>query len=291
VEDYLIRVIAKEAGVRALACVTTELARETARRHETKPTTSVVLARAMTGGALMGALLKVGHRLAMKLEGSGPLDKVIVESDAYGRLRGYAAPADIDLPQVQGKFNIVGALGRAGLLTVVRDLGLKELVDSVVPLQTSTVDGDLSYYLNQSEQVPSAIEIGVLADETGYVTVAGGFLLQALPPYREGVIQQMADRVQELPPIEDLLNEGKTPEDVLALLFTGMAYKFLEKRPLSFRCTCSWERSEKALMSLGRAEIEHLRDHEGEAVVDCHFCHERYTFDAAALDLILIGME
>ncbi len=290
-EDYLIRVIAKEVGVRGLACVTTELARETARRHETKPTTSVVLARAMTGGALLGALLKVGHRLAMKLEGNGPLDKVIVESDAYGRLRGYALPTDVDLPQVQGEFNVVGALGQAGLLTVVRDLRLKELVDSVVPLQTSTVDGDLSYYLNQSEQVPSAMEIGVLADPTGHIIVAGGFLIQALPPYKEGVIQQIVDRVQELPPIEDLLRAGKTPEEVLDLLFAGIEYKFLEKRPLSFRCTCSWERSEQALISLGREELEHLRDHEGEVVVDCHFCHERYVFDAEALGLILVGLE
>jgi molecular chaperone Hsp33 len=290
VKDYLVRVIAKEAGVRGLACVTTNLCNEIAARHEAAPTAAVCLARGLTGGALMGALLKVGQRLAMKVEGDGPLGKIMVEADAYGRLRGYVGDKTLNLPLIAGEHNVVGAVGQFGFLTLVRDLKLKEMVDSVVPLQTATVDADLTFYLNQSEQVPSAVEIGVLADANGTIQTAAGFLIQALPPYEEATIQQVIGRIRNMPSIEQLLREGSGPEDLLALLFTGLAYEVLEERPLSFRCTCNLERSEKALINLGREGLANLLETEGEAVVDCHFCGERYHFDADDLALILAGM-
>lgn len=290
-KDYLVRVIAKEAGVRGLACTTTHLANEIAARHQAAPTAAVCLARGLTGGALMGALLKVGQRLALKVEGDGPLGKILVEADAYGRLRGYVGDKTLNLPLVAGQHNIVGAVGQFGFLTVVKDVKLPQLVDSVVPLQTATVDADLTFYLNQSEQVPSAVEIGVLADADGTITAAAGFLIQALPPYEEEVIQRIIGRIQNIPPIEDLLREGSGPEDLLALLFTGLAYEVLEERPLSFRCSCNRERSEQALINLGRDGLANLLETEREAVVDCHFCGQQYHFDADELALILAGME
>lgn len=288
--DYLIRVIAKEAGMRGLACVTTDLSTEAAQRHGAAPTAAAALARGLTGGALMGALLKVGQRVALKLEGSGPLEKLLVESDAYGRLRGYVGNPDLNLPTVNGQHNIGGAVGDIGKLTVVRDLKLPEPVESVVPLQTGSVDADLTFFLNQSEQVLSAVEIGVLTDEEGHIISSAGFLLQALPPYEEKTIRQMIERVQELPHIEKLLAEGERPEDLLALIFTGVAYEVLEKRELRYECTCSQERSEKALINLGKEGLKNLLETEGEAVVNCHFCGESYVFDAADLEMILAGM-
>jgi molecular chaperone Hsp33 len=290
VEDYLIRVIAKSAGVRGLACVTTQLANDAARRHGAAPTAAAALARGLTGGALMGALLKVGQRIAIKMEGGGPLEKVLVESDAYGRLRGYVGNPQLNLPVINGQHNVGGAVGDIGFLTVVRDLKLKEPVESVVPLQTGTVDADLTFFLNQSEQVLSAVEIGVLTDETGQITAAAGYLLQALPPYEEKTVQQLIDRVRSLPPIEKLLQEGDLPEDLLALNFTGMAYEVLEKRPLHYQCNCSQERSEQALINLGRVGLEELLATEGEAVVNCHFCGQSYLFDADDLAMILAGI-
>ena len=284
------RVIAKEAGVRGLACVITNLSNEIAARHGAAPTAAVALARGLMGGALMGALLKVGQRLAMKLEGDGPLGKILVEADAYGRLRGYVGDKTLNLPLVAGQHNIVSAVGQFGFLTIVKDVKLPHLVDSVVPLQTATVDADLTFYLNQSEQIPSAVEIGVLADADGTITAAAGFLIQALPPYEEATIQRIISRIQNMPPIEQLLGEGFMPEDLLALLFTGLAYEVLEKRPLSFRCTCSPERSEQALINLGREELANLLETEGEAEVDCHFCGNQYLFNAEDLELILVGM-
>jgi len=290
-EDYLIRIMAKETGVRGLACVTTGLANEAAERHGTTSTTTAVLERALTSGILLGALLKVGQRIAVRFEANGPVGKALVEADAYGRVSGYLVNPQVDLPLVADRPNIVDALGEIGLLTVVKDLKLKELAEGVVPLQTSTFDGDLTYYLNQSEQTPSLVVMGEVLDENGRLQSAGGVLIQAMPPNDIGIIRQFIERMQELPPLEALFAEGKTPEEILALLFAGIEYTELEKRPLRFQCTCSRERSEKALINLGRADLQNLLETEGEAVVDCHFCHERYTFDEEDLRLILVGMD
>lgn len=290
-KDYLVRIIAREVGVRGLVCVITNLVNEICQKHGTAPTATAYLGRALTGGALMGALLKVQQRVAVKLEGTGPLQKAIVESDSYGRLRGYVAVPDLDLPLKQGRQDMTTAIGRAGLLTVVRDLRLKELAEGVVPLETGEVDTDLMAYFDQSEQIPTAVSIGLAMNEDGTVAVAGGLLIQALPPHDDQIVARLKERIPELPPIEELLGSGQTPEDVLALLFEGIEYEVLEKRPLRFQCDCSRERSEKALITLGREEIEQLLANEGQAVVDCHFCHERYVFDAVELELILEEME
>jgi molecular chaperone Hsp33 len=290
-EDYLVRIIARETGVRGLACVTTNLVNQICQKHGTAPTATAFLGRALTGGALLGALLKVQQRVAIKLEGTGPLQKAIVESDSYGRLRGYVAVPDLDLPLKQGRPDVEAAIGRAGLLTVVRDLRLKELAEGVVPLETGEVDTDLIAYFDQSEQIPTAVSIGLIMNDDGTVAVAGGLLVQALPPHDDHIVARLQERIPELPPIEELLHSGQTPEDVLALLFEGIEYEVLEERPLRFQCDCSRERSEKALIALGREELEHLLASEGQAVVDCHFCHERYVFDAVELELILEEMD
>lgn len=290
-EDYLVRIIAKEAGIRGLACVTTRLVNTICSRHQTSATATAVLGRALTGAALMGALLKVRQRVAIKLEGTGPLQKVIVESDSNGRIRGYAGVPNVELPLKNGRPDITGAIGRAGLLTVVQDLRLKELAESVTPLKTGETDSDLTDYLNYSAQIPSAVSIGLQLEDGGKAAVAGGLLIQAVPPYDEHIVPHLADRIQELPPVDDLLLSGKKPEDVLAILLAGNSYELLEKRRLIFHCSCSRLRSEQALISLGREDLATLLDNEGEAVVDCHFCHERYIFDAAELALILEELE
>jgi molecular chaperone Hsp33 len=289
-EDYLVRIIAKDTGLRGLACVTTTLANEAAERHETTPTTTTVLERALTSGVLTGALLKVGQRVAVKFEANGPVGKAIAESDAYGKVRGYVVNPDVDLPLIDGKPNIVDALGEVGLLSVVKDVKLQELSEGVVPLQTSTFDGDLTYYLNHSEQTPSLVVIAEVLAENGRLQVSGGVLIQAMPPNDISIIRDFIERMQELPPLDALLAEGKTPEEILELLFAGIAYEELEKRPLRFQCTCSRERSEKALVNLGKTDLENLLETEGEAEVDCHFCHERYLFNEEDLRLILASM-
>lgn len=281
--DYIIRTIAKDAGVRAMACISTELSAEGARRHATQPTATVALGRALTGAALLGALLKVRHRLALKFEGSGPIQKMIVEADAYGKVRGYIANPAVD--SGTGLYDLQKAMGE-GILTVVKDVKMKDLMESVVPLVTSLIDEDLEFYLNQSEQIASAVQVGVVLGPEGGIAVAGGVLIQNLGDQKGETIHLLAERLQEMPPVAELLHSGQTPETILAQLFGDIPYEVLEKRPLVFKCECSRERSEGALRSLGREEVQQLFE-EGQAIVDCHFCHERYFFTRDDLELLL----
>lgn len=282
-EDYIIRIIAKEAGVRGMACVSTHLAAEGVRRHNTEPTATIALGRALTAAALMGTLLKVRHEIAIKFEGNGPLKKIIVEADAYGRVRGYLANPDVNSGTTL--YDLQKALGE-GVLTVVKDIKLQELVESMVPLVTSHIDEDLEFYLNQSEQTPSALQVGVVLDAEGRIAVAGGILIQNMGDHQHDTIHLLAERLQEMPPVAELLHSGQTPETLLANLLGDITYEVVEKRSLTFQCQCSRERSERALRTLGREEVQTLFD-EGEAVVDCHFCHERYLFTRDDLELIL----
>ena len=285
-EDHLVRALAREAGVRVIVAANTELALEAADRHGTLPMATIALAHALTGAALMGSLLKVRQRIAMKFEGSGPLQKILVESDNNGRIRGYVAQPMIDLPDLSPE-QIAAALGDTGLLTIVKDVLLPELVESTVPLGSGNIAAELTFFLNQSEQIPSLIDISHKVDEEGNLLAAGGLLIQALPPYESDIVHQLRNSTQELPPVADLLSSGKTPEEIVALLFGKMPYKLLEKRPLHFECGCSRARSEQALISLGAAEIQQIIDTEGETVVDCHFCHEQYAFSREELEDLL----
>jgi molecular chaperone Hsp33 len=290
-KDYLIRVIAKGAGVRGLFAMTTNLAREGAERHETQAASTVALAEGLTAVALMGALLKVQHRVAMKFEGNGPLQKLIVESDSYGKVRGYVGNPAVNLSQSGNNGKPVSPLGNVGLLTVVKDVKLKELNEGVIPIAGNSIGEELTYYLTQSEQIPSIAEIGVVADESGGIQIAGGLLIQALPPYEIEIVNKIRNRVQELPPVSDLLHAGQTPESISETLFAGFAYEILEKRDLIFKCTCSRERTEQALISLGRAELETFIVNEEDAIIDCHFCHKQYVFNPDDLEDILIELD
>lgn len=288
-EDYLVRAISKDAGVIALACITTQLANDGAQRHKTRPTAGAVLAQGLTAASLLGALLKVKQRVAVKLEGNGPIKKIVVESNAYGRIRGYVAVPDIDLPSQFGLPDIAGAVGNEGLVTVVKDLRGGGLYEGIVPLVDGSVDRDLLHYLHRSEQVQSLLDIDVLvehADPARQLQAAGGLLIQALPDVDEKRFKALALRFDELPPFAQELKNGFSPEQILADALVGIEYDILEKRPLSFSCSCSWERTEKALLTLGRTGLESLLA-DGEAVVDCHFCREQYVFGQEALETII----
>lgn len=291
--DYVLRIMAKDAGVRALFCTTKDLVQEGATRHQTLPTATAALGRGLTGVALLGALLKVRQRVALKFTGDGPLRKLLVESDAYGKVRGYVGESQVHLPIQVGSadpYDVGRALG-IGHLTVVKDLKLRDLYESVVPLATGQIDEDLELYLNQSEQIPTAVQVGTRLDQYDEVLAAGGLLIQNIAGYAETAIHPLAERVLDLPPLVDRLADGGTVEDFAAELFGGVQieYEILEKRPLVFKCGCSRERSGMALASLGRADIEALIA-EGQAVIDCHFCHEQYIFSVAELQELLTLM-
>ena len=289
--DYIVRVIAKGAGIRALATVTTDLVNEAARRHETSPVATAALGQAITGATLVGALLKVRQRVAIKFDGQGPLRKIVVESDAYGKVRGYVLSPDADVPLRDGQADIVRALGVKGILTVVRDVGLKELMEGVVLRGEAGLADDLERYLNQSDQTPSLIDIGVQQEGSGAAVMAGGLLLQLLPPYNLPVIDELRERLQELPPFTEMLQSGRPPEAILAEVLGDIEHEVLEHRPVRFQCYCSRQRTEKALLSLGPDEIRDIIETQGETVVDCHFCRESYPFSRADLEGLLAELD
>lgn len=290
-KDYMYLALATDDGVRGYAAATTHLVEEARQRHGASPTAAVALGRALTAAALMSGLLKVGQRVAIKWEGTGPLRKIVVEADAKGRVRGYVAEPEVELPLVDGDFDVPGAIGRAGLLTVVRDLLLVELAEGTVHLATSDISGDLTYFLEQSDQVPSALEVGVSLNPDGSVAAAGGILIQPLPPYDPAVIARLKERLQEMPPVTAMLAEGQKPEAILDEVFAGINHKLLSKYPLRFECDCSRERTESALVSLGREELQALLDSEGEAVVTCQFCRTEYVFSGEDLAALIATLE
>lgn len=289
--DYMHLAMASKDGVRGYAAATTGLVETARQRHNTSPTATVALGRALTGAVLMSGLLKVGQRVALKWEGTGPLRRIVVEADAKGRVRGYVAEPAVDLAMVQDEYDIPSAIGAAGLLTVVRDLRLPELATGVVHLVESNIDDDLVYFLEQSDQVPSALEIGVTLNEDGSVAHAGGILIQPLPPYDPVVIERLKERLQELPPIEAMLADGKKPEQILDEVFAGIAHTLLSKYPVRFECNCTREQTKALLVALGREELEEIIEQEGQAVVNCQFCHEEYIFEREELQDIIRAME
>jgi molecular chaperone Hsp33 len=291
VSDYLVRVITRSGTVRALACVTTGLVGEGCRRHGTRPTASAALGRALTGGALFGALLKTGQRVALRFEGNGPLRKIIVEAESNGAVSGYVGAPDTDLPDRDGKLDVAGALGRAGFLTVTRDLGLKEPYKGTVQLSTSEIAEDLAWYLTTSDQIPSAVGLGVLVAPDGSVAGAGGFLVQALPGHDESEIDTLMERICQLPTLSEQFARGMTPEELLERLFADIPSDILEKRALAFHCSCSRERVERALIALGAESLQRLVEEQGETDVACEFCRESYRFSRAQLEGLLAGMD
>lgn len=289
-KDHLVRVIASNANIRGLACVSTGLVREACQRHGTSPTASAALGRAMTGGALMGALLKRGQRVALRFEGDGAIKKILVEADWEGGVKGYVGVPGADVPPRNGKLDVAGVLGRKGLLVVTKDLRLKEPYSGMVELSTGEIGEDLAYYLTESEQIPSAVGLGVFVGIDGTVSAAGGFLIQSFPPYTPGIVDRLVEKIGTIPSITEMLRSGKTPEDMLAMIFEGIPFDILQMQDLSFRCTCSKERVEQALIILGREEVSALLEKYGDTDVKCEYCHETYHLTEEDLQRLLREM-
>ena len=285
--DYLVRAISDEANVRALVCVTTGLVEAARRLHETSPTVTTALGRALSAGALMGALLKQDQRVGLKFEGDGPMKKIIVEADSGGTLRGCVGLSRIEEAPDAGRLSVSRALGTEGYLTVIRDEGQREPYQGIVRLQTGEIAEDLAAYYVESEQIPTALGLGVYVEADESVSAAGGFLVQSLPGADEKSIDRLIETLRFRPPMTTLLRENRTPEDILALIFEGLDVHILEKRDLALRCTCNRDRIEQVLISLGPAELERLILEEGLASVICEFCLQNYSFDADQLRSVL----
>jgi molecular chaperone Hsp33 len=283
--DYLIKALAYDGQVRAYAVRTTKTVGEAQRRHQTWPTASAALGRAMTAGVMMGAMLKGDSKLTIKIEGRGPIGVILVDSNAKGEVRGYVTnpQTHFDLNE-HGKLDVRRAVGTEGTLTVVKDLGMKEYFTGQVPLVSGELGEDFTYYFASSEQVPSSVGVGVLVNPDNTILAAGGFIIQLMPGTSDDVITEIEQRLQSIPPVSKLIEQGLTPEQLLEELLGKGNVKVLEQMPVSFTCQCSKERFADAIVGLGKKEIEEMIQEDGQAEVQCHFCNETYHYSKEELE-------
>ena len=283
-EDQMVRAISSAGGIRVLACSAGKLARDICSMQKTSATASIALGRGLAGGALMGALLKQDQRIALKFEGNGPLRKLLIEADSDGAVRGCVGNPAAEAEPLNNSWNVPGILGRAGFLTVTKDLGMGgEAYRGMVQLHSSEIGEDLAYYLTDSEQTPSAVGVATTLDGDGKVSVCGGFLAQALPMANEAEIEEIMARISALSSLSGLLQEGG-PKALLAEIFGSIPYTLLEAHDIFFRCGCSREKVERALLSLGSEELSDMVKHENGSEVTCEFCRQTYRFEAADLE-------
>lgn len=286
-QDHLVRVVSQDGLLRGVAAVTTTLVADICARQQTDLTATVTLGRLVTGGALLSCLLKGNQRLALMIEGNGPLGKLGVEADAKGNIRGTIRNPLAGLPPKDGRFDVAGAIGKAGFLHVWKDLGLKEPYQSMVQLKTSEIGEDLAWYLSSSEQVPSSIGLGVELDRDGHVAAAGGFLIQSLPPGNVELIEKLVRRIEQLPPTTSMLRQGVTPAEILARLFTQVDFRIQQETPLVFYCPCSQRQIEQMLIGLGSKELNELLEQDEPVEVVCEYCRKKYQFDHLAMSHLL----
>lgn len=287
-EDQIVRALSSAGGIRVLACSAGKLTREICSLQQTSATASIAMGRGLAGGALMGALLKQNQRVALKFEGNGPLHKLLIEADSDGAVRGCAGNPAADAEPLDNSWNVPGILGRAGFLTVTKDLGMGgEPYRGMVQLRSSEIGDDLAYYLTASEQIPSVVGVGAALDAVGIVSVCGGFLVQALPLADKAEIEEIMARITALPSLSGLLQEGG-PKTLLTSIFGDIPYILLETHDIFFRCGCSWQKVERALLSFEPDELNDMVTRKEGTEVTCEFCRQTYHLDASALEQLAI---
>lgn len=283
-KDYIVRATAAEAQIRAFACTTRGVVETARQAHNTSPVVTAALGRLLSAGAMMGSMLK-GEQdlLTLQVKGDGPVGGLVVTADAFGKVKGYANVPDVILPaNALGKLDVAGAVG-SGILNVIKDMGLKEPYVGQTLLQTSEIAEDLTYYFAASEQVPSSVGLGVLMERNNTVKQAGGFIIQLMPFAEEAVIDRLEQNLGGITSVTAMLEEGKTPEQMLELVLDGLGLQVTDTLPAAFSCNCSRHRIEKVLVSLGEEEIQDMIDEGREVEVNCQFCNKRYQFSVEEL--------
>jgi len=286
-KDYLVKATSYDGKVRAYAISSTEMVKEAQRRHDTWATTSAALGRTMTITTMMGAMLKGDDSITVKVEGNGPIGAIISDGNAKGETRAYVKNPHVDFDlNSKGKLDVARAVGNEGSLSVTKDVGLKDFFTGEVPIISGEISEDFTYYFANSEQIPSAVAAGVLVNPDHSVLAAGGFIVQVMPGAEEDMVTELEGKIQSFPAISSLIQEGKTPQQILDFLFSGQEVKILETSPVEFRCKCSKERIERAIVGLGNEEIQQMIDEDKGAEATCHFCNEVYHFSEDELKLL-----
>lgn len=293
--DKLVQGIAADGQIRVFAAITTDTVAEAIRRHQTSPTVSAALGRTMTGALMLGSTLKELDRLTVKIEGDGPVGGITAESNADGKVRGYVKNPVAELPSnSSGKFDVSGIVGN-GMFYVIREAGFEigfrpEPYVGSVPIVSGEIAEDLAYYLAKSEQIPSAVLLGVLLNNAEpYVTASGGVMIQMMPGANEHLITMIEDTISRAPHLTTVIGPSTHPSELLELALGEIDFEVLDEKEVAFECTCSYARAVGMVEALGRDEIKSMLEEQGGATMNCGFCNEVYTLDANVLTGLLDG--
>lgn len=287
-KDYIIRGMATDGQIRFFAATTRELVEKARAIHNTSPVASAALGRSLTAGAMMGSMMKGSDDLlTINFRGDGPIDGITVTADAMARVKGFVGNPDVMLPaSAEGKLDVGGAVG-AGFIQVIRDTGLKEPYVGETKLISGEIAEDLTAYFAISEQVPSAVALGVLMNKDNTVRQAGGFIIQLLPGASEECISTLEQKLTEVTNISGLLDEGMTPEEFVEYIMGSMNPEIMDTIVPEYYCNCSRERVAKAVMSVGEKDLKEMIDDGKEIEVKCHFCEKKYIFSVDDLKAML----
>lgn len=287
-KDYIVRATAAEGQIRAFAATTKETVERAREAHNTSPVATAALGRLLTAGAMMGVMMK-GDKdmLTLQIKSGGPIAGITVTADSHGKVKGYVGNPNVVIPaNSKGKLDVAGAVG-PGFLNVIKDMGLKEPYSGQTMLQTCEIAEDLTYYFATSEQIPSAVGLGVLMNRENTVRQAGGFIIQLMPFAQETVIAGLEKKLAEITSVTAMLEKGNTPEEILEILLGEFGLEINDTIETGFYCNCSKERVAKAVISIGKKELQEMIE-EGEPIeVNCHFCNQHYQFSVEELKELL----
>ena len=287
--DYIVNAITSNGAIRVVAADTTELCNRAQEIHKMSPTAAAALGRTLTAAAIMGSMLKsADDSLTIQLNGGGPIGKVVAVGDGNAKVKGYVGNPLVDLPlNEKGKLDVGGAIGRDGMLGIIRDLGLKEPYVGQVPLVNGEVAEDLTQYYATSEQLPTAVALGVLVDVDYTIKAAGGFILQVLPGAYDEDIDNVEKTIQSISSVTEMLSNGKKPEDIVEQLLSDYEIEYFDNVPTKYECDCSRDRTDRALISLGKDELTKIIEEDGKAEITCHFCDNIYKYTKEELEQLL----
>ncbi len=291
-KDYLVSAIAFQGKIRAIATATSQLVQEGCRRHQTLPTASAALGRTLTAGILFASNLKGAEKYTIRIAGNGPIGEIVVDANAFGQVRGYVHNSQVHFPaNAKGKLDVARAVGTEGMVAVVKSYGSEYNFTGKTPIISGEIAEDLASYLVNSEQIPSALALGVLVNPDGTIAASGGYLIQAMPGCDDATLTKMEEVIKAAKPISTLLFEGMTPETILKNLIPEKDLNILENKSIAFKCTCSRERTESTLKLLGKAELLDMIKEQHGADVHCNFCNEHYAFSEKDLNNIILKLD
>ncbi len=286
--DYIVRATAANSQIRAFAATTRDLVETARAAHNTSPVATAALGRLLTAGTMMGAMMKNdSDMLTIQIKCDGPIQGLTVTADVKGNVKGYVENPNVMLPpSKKGKLDVAAALN-LGVLSVIKDMGLKEPYVGQTILVTSEIAEDLTYYFATSEQVPSSVGLGVLMEKNNTVKQAGGFIVQVMPFVEDAVVEKLEQNIAKIDSVTAMLDKGYTPEKILETVLDGMDVEYNDTLPTQFACNCSKARVEKALISIGKKDIQEMIDEGKEIEMHCHFCNTSYQFSVEELKEIL----